>query len=40
MRGGAWYHTDAWLTCTIRHQNPAPDLYDDLGFRCAVPDQP
>ena len=40
MRGGAWYDTDVWATCTVRHQNPASDLYDDLGFRCAVPDQP
>jgi formylglycine-generating enzyme required for sulfatase activity len=40
MRGGAWYNTDVWLTCSARHQNPASDLYDDLGFRCAVPDQP
>ena len=40
MRGGAWYFTDVWLTCTVRHSNPPPDLYDDLGFRCSVPDQP
>jgi formylglycine-generating enzyme required for sulfatase activity len=40
MRGGAWYNTDVWMTCSVRHQNPPSDLYDDLGFRCAVPDQP
>ena len=40
MRGGAWYDTDVWATCTVRHQNPATDLYDDLGFRCAMPAQP
>ncbi len=40
MRGGAWFQTDVWLTCSVRHQNPPSDLYDDLGFRCAVPDQP
>jgi len=39
MRGGAWYDTDVWATCSVRHQNPPSDLYDDLGFRCAVPDQ-
>jgi len=40
MRGGAWYNTDVWVTCSVRHQNPPSDLYDDLGFRCAAPDQP
>jgi formylglycine-generating enzyme required for sulfatase activity len=40
MRGGAWYDTDVWTTCTVRHQNPTTDLYDDLGFRCAMPVQP
>mgnify|MGYP000119673527 CR=1 FL=1 len=38
MRGGAWYDTDVWATCSVRHQNPPSDLYDDLGFRCAFPD--
>jgi formylglycine-generating enzyme required for sulfatase activity len=40
MRGGSWYDTGVWKTCTVRHQNPATDLYDDVGFRCAMPDQP
>ena len=40
MRGGAWYNTDVKVTCTIRHQNPSTDLYDDVGFRCAVRDRP
>jgi formylglycine-generating enzyme required for sulfatase activity len=39
MRGGAWYDTDVHMTCTNRHQNPSWDRYDDVGFRCAVPDQ-
>jgi formylglycine-generating enzyme required for sulfatase activity len=38
MRGGAWYDTGVWMTCTVRHQNPPWDRYDDLGFRCAVPE--
>ena len=37
MRGGAWYDTDVWVTCTVRHQNPSWDRYSDVGFRCAVP---
>jgi formylglycine-generating enzyme required for sulfatase activity len=36
MRGGAWYDTDVWMTCTVRHQNPARDRYTDLGFRCVL----
>jgi len=40
MRGGAWYDTDVWTTCTVRHQNPSTDLYDDVGFRCAMPARP
>jgi formylglycine-generating enzyme required for sulfatase activity len=39
MRGGSWYDTGVWKTCTVRHQNPATDLYDDVGFRCAMPIQ-
>jgi serine/threonine-protein kinase len=37
MRGGAWYdgEGEAWTTCTIRHQNPPEDRYEDVGFRCA-----
>jgi serine/threonine-protein kinase len=37
MRGGAWYDTDVWVTCTVRHQNPPWDRYSDVGFRCVVP---
>lgn len=37
MRGGAWYDGEAWTTCTVRHQNPIWDRYEDVGFRCAVP---
>ena len=40
MRGGAWYGGGVMATCSVRHQNPPADLYDDVGFRCAVPDQP
>jgi formylglycine-generating enzyme required for sulfatase activity len=40
MRGGSWYDTGVWKTCTVRHQNPAWDLYDDVGFRCAMSAQP
>ena len=38
MRGGAWYDGEgkAWTTCTIRHQNPPWDRYEDVGFRCFV----
>lgn len=37
MRGGSWYDGDveAWVTTTIRHQNPPVDRYEDVGFRCA-----
>ncbi len=38
MRGGAWYNTDTHLTCTHRYSNHSWDLYEDLGFRCAVLD--
>ncbi|UCE17591.1 MAG: formylglycine-generating enzyme family protein [Gemmatimonadota bacterium] len=39
MRGGAWYDGEgkAWTTCTVRHQNPPWDRYEDVGFRCVVP---
>ena len=36
MRGGSWYDTDVWVTCTVRHQNPPWDRYSDVGFRCIV----
>jgi hypothetical protein len=38
MRGGSWYdgNVEAWVTTTIRHQNPPIDRYEDVGFRCAV----
>jgi serine/threonine-protein kinase len=38
MRGGAWYdgEAEAWATCTVRHQNPPWDRYEDVGFRCMV----
>jgi formylglycine-generating enzyme required for sulfatase activity len=37
LRGGSWYDGDveAWVTTTIRHQNPPGDRYEDVGFRCA-----
>ena len=36
MRGGSWYdgNANAWVTTLIRHQNPANDRYEDVGFRC------
>jgi formylglycine-generating enzyme required for sulfatase activity len=40
MRGGAWYDNEPWVRCTVRHQNPPWSRCDDVGFRCAVPDQP
>jgi formylglycine-generating enzyme required for sulfatase activity len=40
QHGGAWYDTGqgGWLTCTIRHATLPGNTADDLGFRCAVPD--
>lgn len=37
MRGGAWYDTDVWMTCTVRHQNPSWYRCEDVGFRCVIP---
>ena len=40
MRGGAWIDTEAWVRCTVRHQNPPWSRCDDVGFRCAIPAEP
>jgi serine/threonine-protein kinase len=38
MRGGAWYdgQAEAWTRCSVRHNNPPWDRYEDVGFRCAA----
>ena len=39
QRGGSWYDGEpqGWVNCLVRHQNPASDRYEDVGFRCVVP---
>jgi len=41
QRGGSWYDGEAraWVNCLIRHQNPQSDRYEDVGFRCVIPDR-
>jgi formylglycine-generating enzyme required for sulfatase activity len=40
LRGGSWYDGEpkGWVNGLVRHQNPATDRYEDVGFRCAMPD--